>query len=475
MSVLEYPDAFDAPELQIWNNAAFDNGESEDSSAAVAAAAAKASWSSVNPVFVKLSESLESDDFCKENRSPECANSRVSLKSSVPSRVQWRQSVLEPLSAKAEDREDDKGGGGRSSIDAEIEEIEEEITRLSSRLESLRLEKAAAAAAGEEKKPPRGRAVAAKFMEPKQVGIGRDPDAVKRIEETTPLLSSAKPKLNRRGLSLGPVEIASSAVKSRPSIKAEITPALSIQNRRKSCFWKLEEIDELKVTKERRKSMSMTASPGNARKTFPKVQPQKQAATTAGSRRFTKKEEAIIASIQPKRLFKDGEKSVPAKKPGKPGRVVPSRYNQITVSAARKRSFPENNNKDEGGERVDKRRASVGLNTQGNESRAKKKWEIPSEVVVFESKKDDSAVEAQMQTPSSIRRMGSVLPKIRAVRGVKDSPRDSGAARRVADLVGRRNYFGSGNEEEGELQMQMPFCQALSFIRDDEEEEYDDE
>ncbi|KAI6697416.1 hypothetical protein NL676_017535 [Syzygium grande] len=438
MSALEYPGAFDAPEVQIWNNAAFDNGESEDS----AAAAAKASWSSVNPVFVKLSESLGSDDFCKENRSPGCANSQVSLKSPVPSRVQWRQSVLEPLSAKAEDREDDKKGGGGRSIDAEIEEIEKEITRLSSRLESLLLEKEAAAAAGKRRSLAAG-------------GPWR-PSSWSRS-------------------SLGPAEIASSAVKPRPSIKAEITPALSIQNRRKSCFWKLEEIDELKVTKERRKSMSMTASPGNARKTFPKVQPQKQAATTTGSRRFTKKEEAIIASIQPKRLFKDGEKSVPAKKPGKPGRVVPSRYNQITVSAARKRSFPENNNKDEG-ERVDKRRASVGLNAQGNESRAKKKWEIPSEVVVFESKKDDSAVEAPMQTPSSVGRMGSVLPKIRAVRGVKESPRDSGAARRVADLVGRRNYFGSGNEEEGELQMQMPFCQALSFIRDDEEEEeYGDE
>ncbi|KAI3439823.1 uncharacterized protein J3R85_004219 [Psidium guajava] len=404
-------------------------------------------------------------NFSKENRSPECANSQISLKSSIPSKLQLKQSVLEPLSTRVRDPED-KG----RTIDAEIEELEKEILRLSSRLEALRLEKAKT---GDEKKP-RGRVVAAKFMEPKQVGIGRDPDVVKRIEETP--LSSAKPKLNRRGLSLGPAEIASSAVKSRPSIKGEITPALSIQNRRKSCFWKLEEIDELKVTKERRKSMSLTASPGNARKTFPKIQPQKQAATTAASRRFTKKEEAIIASIQPKRLFKDGEKSVTAKKPGKPGRVVASRYSQITMSAARKRSFPENNNKDEG-ERVDKRRASVGLNTQGNESRVKKKWEIPSEVAVYESKKDDSAVEAQMQTPSSIGRISNALPKIRAVRVVNESPRDSGAARRVVDLVGRRNYFGgggSGNVEEVELQTQMPFCQALSFIRDDEEEEDDE-
>ncbi|KAL3745645.1 hypothetical protein ACJRO7_014720 [Eucalyptus globulus] len=217
---LGYPDAFDAPKLQVWNNAAFDNGESEDS----ATAAIQASWSSVNPVFVKLSDSLESDDFSKENQSPECADSQISLKSSVPSKIQWKQ----------------------GTIDAEIEEVENEITSLSSRLEALRLEKAKA----EDDKKPQGRDVSAKFKEPKQVvGIGRYSDAAKRIKET--LLSSAKPKLNRRGLSLGPAEIASSAGKSRPSIKGEITLSLSIQNWRKSCFWKLEEIDELKVTEER--------------------------------------------------------------------------------------------------------------------------------------------------------------------------------------------------------------------------------
>ncbi|KAL3749434.1 hypothetical protein ACJRO7_010532 [Eucalyptus globulus] len=231
MSVLGYPDAFDAPELQVWNNTAFDNGEFEDSAAVTTAV--QASWSSINPVFVKLSDSLESDDFSKENQSPECANSQISLKSSVPSKIQWKQGVLEPLSAKAIDQE----GNGRT-INAEIEEVEKEITRLSSRLEVLRLEKAKA---GDEKKP-HGRVVSAKFKEPKQVvGIGRDPDAAKRIKET--LLSSAKLKLNRRGLSLGPAEIASSAGKLRPSIKGEFTLGLSLQNRRKSCFWKLREIE----------------------------------------------------------------------------------------------------------------------------------------------------------------------------------------------------------------------------------------
>ncbi|KAL3729969.1 hypothetical protein ACJRO7_027037 [Eucalyptus globulus] len=212
MSVLGYPNAFDASELQVWNNTAFDNGKSEDSAAV--AAAVQASWSSVNPVFVKLSDSLESDDFSKENQRPECG-------------------VLEPLSTKAIDQE-----GNGKTIDAEIEEVEKEITRLSSRLEVLRLEKAKAG----DKKKPHGRVVSAKFKEPKQVvGIGRDLDAAKRIKET--LLSSAKLKLNRRGLGLGPAEIASSAGKLHPSIKGEFTLGLSIQNRRKSCFWKLEEIE----------------------------------------------------------------------------------------------------------------------------------------------------------------------------------------------------------------------------------------
>ncbi|KAL3739146.1 hypothetical protein ACJRO7_020531 [Eucalyptus globulus] len=199
MSVLRYPDAFEASELQVWNNAAFDNGESEDS-AAVAATQGKPE--------------------------PRVHQFPVSFKSSVPSKIQWKQGVLEPLSAKAIDRE----GNGRT-IDAEIEEVEKEIMRLSSRLKALRLEKAKVG----DKKKPRRRVVSAKFKEPKQVvGIGRNLDAAKRIEETP--LSSAKRSLNRRGLSLGLAEIASSASKSRPSIKGEITLGLSIQNWRKSCF-----------------------------------------------------------------------------------------------------------------------------------------------------------------------------------------------------------------------------------------------
>ncbi|KAG2702451.1 hypothetical protein I3760_06G090300 [Carya illinoinensis] len=151
-----------------------------------------------------------------------------------------------------------------------------------------------------------GRIVPPKFMEPKQ-GVDNS-DLNRKIEE--PLISSAKPKINRRGLSLCPTEIFAGA---RPQQldKPEITPVQPIQSRRKSCFWKLQDIDELKAAKERGKSLSVSPK---SRKTLSKFQAPKQAATTVGSKKPVKKEDRFLASIQPKKLFKDREKSLTAKK-----------------------------------------------------------------------------------------------------------------------------------------------------------------
>ena len=77
MSILQYPDAINAPDLQVWNNAAFDNEESEGS------AAFKTSWSNLHSV--NLSESFESD-CSKENLSPLVVKTPAPVKSSVPIR-----------------------------------------------------------------------------------------------------------------------------------------------------------------------------------------------------------------------------------------------------------------------------------------------------------------------------------------------------------------------------------------------------
>lgn len=431
MSVLRYPDTLNGQELQIWNNAAFDNGESEDSTVM------KGSWTNLKSVY--MNQSLESD-CSKENLSPLLNKSPVSsLKSCVPNKpLQVNSSTknsqmkqLKSVSKEEETRDERK-------IDSEIEEIEKEISRLSSRLEALRLEKIDIKTKAIEK---RGRFVPAKFMEQKHV---------KKSEEN--LLSGTKSKLSRRGMSLGPAEIFS-AGKSRPSLgKPEIiTPVLSIQNRRKSCFWKLQEIDELKVTKERGKSLSL--SPKSRKAAASKI----QAVTTVGSKKIVKKEDNVLSLIQPRKLFKEGEKSV-SKKPLKPGRMVASRYNQITNDAARKRSWPDNDKQESN--RCDKRRASrenlvnSGRNQKTESIRVKKKWEIPGEVVVYKG------------SPQSISKMSDVLPKIRTVQCDEQSPRDSGAAKRVAELVGRKSFFSIEEEEEENGFV----CQALRFDDDGFEE-----
>ncbi|XP_059661990.1 uncharacterized protein LOC132308053 [Cornus florida] len=464
-------------DLQIWNNAAFDNGESEESSAI------KASWSPLKPLLVNRSESLDSASS-KENQSPVFGKSPVPVKSPAPvkplrpngaignsqgkaTKIFSKQGLAEnsfPKNGTEQEFRDEK------KIDTEIEKIEMEICRLSTRLEALKVEKAEQNA----KKAGRpGRVVPAKFMEQKQsVKIS---DVVKKIEEPSQL--SARTKVQRRGLSLGPSEIAAgvrrgvslgpseivAGVKSRQLGKPEITPVQAIQNRRKSCFWKLHDIDEEKVKKERGKCSSVSPK---SRKTISKIPPSRQAVTTVGSRKSLKKDEGVLSSIQPKKLFKDGEKSVPAKKPWKQGRVVASRYNQSSVqnSAMRKRSLPENDN-DEVRKSEKKRASSVGRSRgtlpelgrdQCMESRVKKKWEIPSAPLMVPAIFHEEIL-VENSSPLSINKISDMLPRLRTALCTIDSPRDSGPAKRVAELIGSRSYFCSDEEIEPSV------CQALSF------------
>lgn len=119
----------------------------------------------------------------------------------------------------------------------------------------------------------------------------------------------------------------------------------------------LQDIEEEKVTKK-----SSSISP-KLRKTISNTQPLRQAVTTVGSKKAVKRAEGLFSAIQPKKLFKEGEKSV--KKVVKPGRVVASRYNQNCTgnSALRKISLPENNEERERSEK--KRASSIGSSREG--------------------------------------------------------------------------------------------------------------
>ncbi|XP_020202490.1 uncharacterized protein LOC109788222 [Cajanus cajan] len=310
-----------ATQLQVWNNAAFDDHDP----------------------FLPINTSWSSSDCTKENLSPPAPNH----------------------------------SSKKTSIDAEIEAIQREITRLTTRLDALRLEKAKRA------KRLVGRVVPAKFMEPRPNAV------VSRKPEETP---KAKVKISnnnnnnnswRRGMSLGPAEIAA-------------TPA-TVQSRRKSCFWKLPEIEE------------------EAR------------AKTVG--RVKKKDEAaLVGQAQARKLFeREKVKAVcESNKKGllRQGRVVASRYN--SCCDVKKRSLPEG----------------------GSEVRVKKRWEIPK----------NGGEEETMATATATTTAVAVLPKIRTVKCVNDSPRDSGAAKRVAELVGKKPFFSIDEKD---------VCQVLDFAEED--------
>lgn len=325
----------------------------------------------------------------------------------------------------------------KRTIDDEIAEIESEIKRLTSKLESLRVEKAERKIASEKRVSGigTGRIIAAKFMEPKKNVTTPKRNGVVFKEETPKrngvVSDTPKSRVNwRRGMSLGPMEIAGKVM--APPVMA-ITPATV--NRRKSCFWKPQESVEVippgitPATVNRRKSCFLKPQESceeNRRKTICKPNLNSNSVNSA----VRKKKDEVIAQVQPKKLF-EGEKSV--KKSLKQGRIVASRYN--SGGDPRKRSFSENNK---------------GL---GSEIRAKKRWEIPIEEV------DVSGF--------------VMLPKISTMRFVDESPRDSGAAKRVAELNGKRSYFCDEDDDEERVMVEEEggsVCQVLNFAEDDDDD-----
>ncbi|KAF3337090.1 hypothetical protein FCM35_KLT17677 [Carex littledalei] len=70
----------------------------------------------------------------------------------------------------------------------------------------------------------------------------------------------------------------------------------------------------------------------------------------------------------------------------------------------------------------------------------------PTKVVIREEMVSNCNVK---KSPESITKIATLLPKINAVRCTEQSPRDSGRAKRVADLIGRKPFFQSKEGEQG--------------------------
>ncbi|XP_076888268.1 uncharacterized protein LOC143538608 [Bidens hawaiensis] len=400
MSVLnEYPEVIsNNKDLQIWNNSAFDDGGESKTFNSCSNQTKSPSWLTKKPVS---SDSLDSSFSSKENQSP-IGYSKP--KSSVLVNPLHESKLFNNCSVKIGSLKPGLEDGDKTNEEVEIEN---EIRRLVAKLELIWAERAEKNEKVVEKP---GKLVVKKIQESRN-----------KIQES----SFSGNKIQRRGFSLGPGEIMSAT--NSKSKQSGTTPMT--QNRRKSCFWKLDDIEEEKSRVSRGKNSNL-----------------RQAVTTIGSRKMIKKDNSIMGSIQPKKLF--GDQSVPAKKPVKPGRVVPSRYNQATVnSSMKKKSFTEN---------VDRKPCG------GTEGRVKKKWDIPSVIVIPKRLNlDDNMDEGENVDEECVDHVVDVvkpevtLPRIRVVRYVEEAGRDSGPAKRVAELVGKKSYFGEAAD-----------CQKLSFDED---------
>ncbi|CAL5336643.1 unnamed protein product [Camellia sinensis] len=377
MSILQYPEA---------THQIFRYGTILHSTVASLKTATISSWSPIKPILVNRSESLDSLSS-KENQSPV----HFSVK---PLRQNGQVEKAISRNGSEEEVRDER------KIDVEIEEIQMEIGLLSSSLGSLWLEKAEQKLKSLERRRSGVKVVPSKFMGQQQ--SVENANSANKIEEQSSM--SSRSKFQRRGFSLGPEEI-------------EI---------KKSCFWKLQDIDEETAEKERRNSFSVSPKP---RKTISRT----QAVTITGSKRNVKKEDGALSIIQAKETVQRGREVSAAKKPLKLGSIVASRYNQDTVqstrnSAMRKWSLPENG----------KSRGfllEVGGN-QGTESRVKKRWEISSEIVVHRNLVDDNS-------PQEISEMPDMLQCLRTIQCTNDnSPMDSAPpAKRVEELIARKSFF----------------------------------
>uniref|UniRef100_A0A0E0LEU1 Uncharacterized protein n=1 Tax=Oryza punctata TaxID=4537 RepID=A0A0E0LEU1_ORYPU len=370
-------------------------------------------------------------------------------------------------------------------VEAEIDHIEAEILRLSSRLHHLRVSKQPEP---NREAAPMGEMVAK--VRPRPRGLSLGPlDVISIVNrEKHPLRTKQPPATRGRGLSLGPLEIATANHSRVPAA------AQHQQQQRAGTARILKPIKEPPVQRRRGVSLGpleihhgVGSKPAAARaKTFPtklnaireETRPSKQFAVpvkpwpssntrqTLDSRQGTAASRAKARSPSPRSRrqsngkatdTRGGNKAVDELKPkgasssqsssataaatatGKrPAgsskmRVVPSRYS-LTPGASL------------GGSAVQERRRKQSL-PGSSSGDASQNEEIRAKVI---------GPSNYPLSPQTISKVAEMLPKIRTMPHPDESPRDSGCAKRVAELVGKRSFFTAAAEDGRVLDVEAP-------------------
>lgn len=444
-------------DLHIWDNAAFDVSGCPCPASPPLLPHPRSADENLSP---NLSTSPLSSSVVVAGKKKQPPPSISTPKQDKPLKLLFKQGLLSP--ARRTETDDDE-----SIVNSEIESILKEISRLSERLEALR----------SRKKDAHRKAVPVNDVEGQYCPHGEE--VIAAAATTAPLKQSTKTNKTVRVCS--PPETAKPRARGVSMCPSEIHGGIRLvqlpqnwQSRRKSCFWKLPpplEEEEANVGKVRAHRLSLASGAKNGSRTLsPKSRQSKltdlrRGIVTVGSKSNKlagKKEEAAPSRLQPKKLFGDANPPA-APKPLKNARVVPSRYNQIPTIAGRAaaaRNSPEKERRQKK-EMKGKSQGRPVLMGAGDASGRTKRWGA--------SESERSSVSSCTTESLALEEVAVALPKIKAVRLVGESPRDSGCAKRAADLAGKRAYFScetAAAKDDGD----SPICQVLDYDDDDDDD-----
>uniref|UniRef100_A0A453SUJ9 Uncharacterized protein n=1 Tax=Aegilops tauschii subsp. strangulata TaxID=200361 RepID=A0A453SUJ9_AEGTS len=387
--------------------------------------------------------------------------------------------------------------------DAEIARIEAEILRLSSRLHHLRVSRGHDANAQPTGTRPRGRALGLAPLDDDLPAAAADPDNLLLLpEKQQPPSAAQKPKpaakqqfpasRGGRGLSIGPLDIAAANPTKAPAARQQPQPQPQ-QGAAASRI--LRPIKEPPVQRRRGVSLGPLEIQHGVSGTKP------AAAAAARAKPFPSKLNAIreegLASRQqpavPAKLWPSSNARQPldSSKQGTAASRAKARSSSMSPRA-RRQSIARATNSARGGVAAfgaakvvaDELTPKAAMNHTGNTSTCRRpagsskvrvvpsryslmpgaslgaatqdrrrKESLPGSTGGAGQKEETKAMPTEPVdddlSPESLDKVAELLPRIRTMPPSDETPRDSGCAKRAADLVGKRSFFAAAAAGEG--------------------------
>ncbi|RLN12065.1 hypothetical protein C2845_PM09G21950 [Panicum miliaceum] len=401
------------------------------------------------------------------------------------------------------DKENHRPEPEAADVDAEIDHIEAEILRLSSRLHHLRTSKQPEPKRGEAAPAPAAKAAA----RPRTRGLSMGPLDVIAAANPNPLLPGKQPPRaaqglkpikqapapRGRGLSLGPLDI----IAASPRVPAAAAPQRKVQGEGGTARPILKPIKEPPVQRRRGVSLGpleihhgVGSKPGAA--AAARVKPFSKLSAVREEGQHSKQHAAPSRpwpSSNARQPLDAKQGAAPSRAKARSGSMSPRSRRQSTSKATETRGGNAKATETRGGNAAvavnkvaDEVKAKGVVNHAGNAAVAKRptgsskvrvvpsrysltpgsslatgtqekrrKQSLPGSAGGASQREEIRAKLTEQlndeQSPETIAKVAELLPRIRTMPPSDESPRDSGCAKRVADLVGKRSFFTAATDD----------------------------